>query len=110
MGPARIPASSSRAPATRPPPNRPLGIAMLKITNHEVQGLLDRANLLPDDDRADLIEALLAGLDPTFAEGAEDAWHEELDRRAPEIDEEAVQRRAFLDIVGRLERAEAPGE
>jgi len=46
---------------------------------------------LGQEDRAKLVEHLIESLDPEVEEGVEEAWAQEISRRAAEIDSGAVQ-------------------
>ena len=53
--------------------------------------VLKNALALPAEARAALIDSLIASLDQTIDEHAENAWREEIHRRLKEIDSGAVQ-------------------
>jgi putative addiction module component (TIGR02574 family) len=57
----------------------------------DVESLLVAALRLPADARATLAAALIESLDPDeSAEGVEEAWAEEIQRRLEEVDAEAA--------------------
>ena len=67
--------------------------------------ILRKALALPERDRADLIGALIDSLDAEVEEGVEDAWRDELERRAQELETGAVQSIPWEAVKGRLARA-----
>jgi putative addiction module component (TIGR02574 family) len=48
--------------------------------------LLEKALLLPDHERADMIARLLESLDPATDENVEGAWNAEIQRRLEDLD------------------------
>jgi putative addiction module component (TIGR02574 family) len=60
---------------------------------------------LPENERADLIEALLESLDSEVEAGVEAAWRLEIERRARELDSGAVQSIPWDVVKERLARA-----
>lgn len=67
--------------------------------------ILRNALALPERDRADLIGALIDSLDTEVEEGVEEAWRDELERRAQELETGAVQSIPWEAVKGRLARA-----
>ncbi len=67
--------------------------------------ILRKALALLEQDRADLIGALIDSLDAEVEEGVEDAWRDELERRAQELETGAVQSTPWEAVKGRLARA-----
>ncbi len=67
--------------------------------------ILRKALSLPEQDRADLIGALIESLDIEVEEGVEEAWRAEIERRAKELDSGAVQSIPWEVVKGRLSRA-----
>lgn len=59
---------------------------------------------LGQDDRAKLVEQLIESLDPEIEAGAEEAWAQEISRRAAEIDSGAVQTIPWDVVKERLSR------
>lgn len=58
--------------------------------SRKLDKVLREALELAQEDRAKLVEHLLESLDPEVDEGAEEAWAQEISRRAAEIDSGAV--------------------
>jgi putative addiction module component (TIGR02574 family) len=54
---------------------------------------------LPQEDRAYLAHKLIASLDDTVDEDAEEQWNEEIDRRSREIEEGKVKCRPIEETV-----------
>jgi putative addiction module component (TIGR02574 family) len=48
--------------------------------------VLREALALPSEERAALVESLIASLDDAADDGVEQAWNEEIDRRVQQID------------------------
>jgi putative addiction module component (TIGR02574 family) len=67
--------------------------------------ILREALTLPERERADLIGALIDSLDADVEEGVEDAWRDELERRAQELESGAVQSIPWETVKARLARA-----
>ena len=67
--------------------------------------ILRKALTLPERERADLIGALIDSLDADVEEGVEDAWRDELERRAHELESGAVQSIPWGTVKARLARA-----
>jgi putative addiction module component (TIGR02574 family) len=67
--------------------------------------ILRKALSLPEQDRADLIGALIDSLDVETEEGVEEAWRAEIERRAHELDSGAVQSIPWDVVKARLARA-----
>jgi putative addiction module component (TIGR02574 family) len=61
---------------------------------------------LPEEERADLIGALIDSLDASVEAGAEEAWRTEITRRARELDSGAVQSIPWDVVKQRLARAQ----
>lgn len=59
---------------------------------------------LAQEDRAKLVEHLIESLDPEVEAGAEEAWAQEISRRAAEIDSGAVQTIPWDAVRERLSR------
>lgn len=53
--------------------------------SQEAQEILQKALLLPDNERAELAGSLIASLDEVTDEDSEAAWQEEIARRAKEF-------------------------
>jgi len=51
-----------------------------------IEQILQAALALPDDERAELVEALLATLEPETAAPLDDAWKAEIARRSAEFE------------------------
>ena len=64
-----------------------------------------KALTLRDEDRADLIGVLIRSLEPEPEEGVEEAWREEIERRAQELESGAVETVPWETIRERLARA-----
>lgn len=67
--------------------------------------ILRKALSLPEQDRADLIGALIDSLDAEVQEGVEAAWRAEIERRAQELDSGAVESIPWEVVKARLSRA-----
>ena len=67
--------------------------------------ILREALTLPERERADLIGALIDSLDAEVEEGVEDAWRDELERRAQELEAGTVQSIPWETVKARLARA-----
>jgi putative addiction module component (TIGR02574 family) len=67
--------------------------------------ILRKALSLPEQDRADLIGALIESLDMDAEEGVEEAWRTEIERRAKELDSGSVQSIPWEVVKARLSRA-----
>jgi len=67
--------------------------------------ILRKALSLPEQDRADLIGALIDSLDAEVQEGVEEAWRAEIERRAQELDTGAVESIPWEVVKARLSRA-----
>lgn len=63
------------------------------------------ALLLDEQDRADLIAALIESLDSEVEEGVEEAWRIEIERRARNLESGAVQSIPWEVVRERLGRA-----
>jgi putative addiction module component (TIGR02574 family) len=59
---------------------------------------------LPEQDRADLIGALIDSLDAEVEENVEEAWRAEIERRAQELDSGVVQSIPWEVVKARLAR------
>jgi putative addiction module component (TIGR02574 family) len=59
---------------------------------------------LPEQDRADLIGALIDSLDAEIEENVEEAWRAEIERRAQELDSGVVQSIPWEVVKARLAR------
>jgi putative addiction module component (TIGR02574 family) len=57
---------------------------------------------LEQSDRAELAKLLIDSLDPTVEEGVEEAWMEEVERRAAELDSGAAQTIPWDTVRARL--------
>ena len=57
---------------------------------------------LEQSDRAELAKLLIDSLDPTVEEGVEEAWMEEVTRRADELDSGAAQTIPWDTVRSRL--------
>ncbi|MGH8317608.1 MAG: addiction module protein [Steroidobacteraceae bacterium] len=57
---------------------------------------------LEQSDRAELAKLLVESLDPSVEEGVEEAWMEEVARRAAELDSGAVQTIPWDSVRARL--------
>jgi putative addiction module component (TIGR02574 family) len=66
--------------------------------------ILRKALTLPEQDRADLIGALIDSLDAQVEEGVEDAWRAEIERRAQELESGAVQSIPWEVVKARFTR------
>jgi hypothetical protein len=64
--------------------------------------LLREALALPSEARAALIDSLIASLDQTIEEGAEEAWRQEVELRLEQIDGGAVELISWRDARQRL--------
>jgi putative addiction module component (TIGR02574 family) len=69
--------------------------------------ILRKALSLLEQDRADLIGALIESLDVDVEEGVEEAWRAEIERRAKELDSGAVQSIPWEVVKARLSRVRA---
>jgi len=67
--------------------------------------ILRKALSLPEQDRADLIGALIESLDMDAEDGVEEAWRTEIERRAKELDSGSVQSIPWEVVKARLSRA-----
>jgi putative addiction module component (TIGR02574 family) len=67
--------------------------------------ILRKALSLPEQDRADLIGALIESLDMDAEEGVEEAWRTEIEHRAKELDSGSVQSIPWEVVKARLSRA-----
>ena len=67
--------------------------------------ILRNALTLPEQERADLIGALIDSLDSQVDEGVEQAWLAEIERRAQELESGAVQSIPWDTVKARLARA-----
>ncbi len=67
--------------------------------------ILRKAPSLPEQDRADLIGALIESLDVETEEGVEETWRSEIERRAKELDSGTVQSIPWEVVKARLSRA-----
>jgi putative addiction module component (TIGR02574 family) len=67
--------------------------------------ILRKALSLPEQDRVDLIGALIESLDIEVEEGVEAAWRAEIERRATELDSNAVKSIPWEVVKARLSRA-----
>jgi putative addiction module component (TIGR02574 family) len=67
--------------------------------------IFKNALALRDKDRADLIGVLIRSLETETEDGAEEAWGEELERRAREIESGAVETIPWETVRERLMRA-----
>lgn len=67
--------------------------------------IFKNALALRDKDRADLVGMLIRSLETEAEDGAEEAWCEELERRAQEIESGAVQTIPWETARERLMRA-----
>jgi putative addiction module component (TIGR02574 family) len=70
--------------------------------------IFQQALALEDSDRAELIAALIRSLDTEVEAGTEDAWREEVERRAKELESGAVQAIPWEEVGAQLKRA--PGD
>jgi len=61
---------------------------------------------LPEEERAELIGALLDSLDREVEEGVEEAWRAEIDRRVRELESGVVQSIPWDVVKERLARAQ----
>ena len=66
--------------------------------------ILDEASALPDDDRIDLVEALLRTLDHTADVALSQAWQAEIARRREAVRTGAATTRPAYDVIDRLRR------
>jgi putative addiction module component (TIGR02574 family) len=66
---------------------------------------LRKALSLPEQERADLIGALIESLDVDVESGVEEAWRAEIERRAKELDSGVVQSIPWEVVNARLSRA-----
>ena len=66
--------------------------------------ILRNALTLPEQDRADLIGALIDSLDAEVEENVEEAWRAEIERRAQELDSGVVQSIPWEVVKVRLAR------
>lgn len=57
---------------------------------------------LEQSDRAELAELLIDSLDPSVEEGVEEAWMEEVERRAAELDSGAAKTIPWDSVRARL--------
>ncbi len=64
-----------------------------------------KALALEEPDRAELIRVLIESLDSATEEGVEEAWRQEIERRARELDSGAVQSIPWDVVRERLARA-----
>lgn len=69
---------------------------------HEKQ-LLQAVLALPAPSRAKLARELLASLDGTTDAGADDAWVAEIDRRAREVEDGAVEIHDWQEVRRRIQ-------
>ena len=67
--------------------------------------ILRKALSLPEQERADLVGALIESLDVDVEAGVEEAWRVEIERRAKELDSGAVQSIPWEVVKARLSRA-----
>jgi putative addiction module component (TIGR02574 family) len=67
--------------------------------------ILRKALTLPEQERADLVGALIESLDAEVEEGAEEAWRVEIERRAKELESGTVQSIPWEVVRARLARA-----
>lgn len=70
--------------------------------------ILTAALSLPDDDRLEVVEALLASLHPPYAPPLDDAWREVVIRRSSELRTGAVTPVPWADVKRQL-REDAGG-
>lgn len=73
------------------------------VTNRD--DIFRGALLLDEQDRADLIAALIESLDSEVEEGVEEAWRIEIERRAKSLESGAVQSIPWEVVRERLGRA-----
>jgi putative addiction module component (TIGR02574 family) len=73
------------------------------VTNRD--DIFRGALLLDEQDRADLIGALIESLDSEVEEGVEEAWRMEIERRAKNLESGAVQSIPWEVVRERLGRA-----
>jgi putative addiction module component (TIGR02574 family) len=73
------------------------------VTNRD--DIFRGALLLDEQDRADLIAALIESLDSEVEEGVEEAWRIEIERRARNLESGAVQSIPWEVVRERLGRA-----
>lgn len=73
------------------------------VTNRD--DIFRGALLLSEQDRADLIGALIESLDSEVEEGVEEAWRIEIERRAKNLESGAVQSIPWEVVRERLGRA-----
>ena len=73
------------------------------VTNRD--DIFRGALLLDEQDRADLIAALIESLDSEVEEGVEEAWRNEIERRAKELESGAVESIPWEVVRERLGRA-----
>lgn len=64
-----------------------------------------KALALEESDRAELISVLIESLDSETEEGVEEAWRQEIERRARELESGAVQSIPWDVVRERLARA-----
>jgi len=64
-----------------------------------------KALALEESDRAELISALIESLDSETEKGVEEAWRQEIERRARELESGAVQSIPWDAVRERLARA-----
>jgi len=67
--------------------------------------IFKKALALEESDRAELISALIESLDSETEKGVEEAWRQEIERRARELESGAVQSIPWDVVRERLARA-----
>lgn len=68
--------------------------------------IFEKALTLGEEDRAELASALIRSLEPERDAGVAEAWREEVERRAREIDSGDVKPVTWESVRGRLLRAQ----
>jgi putative addiction module component (TIGR02574 family) len=72
--------------------------------NSSLSHVLEAAKSLPEPERVELIDALIATLEPEDAAPLDDAWLAEIDRRSREFDAGLVQTIPWEEVKERARR------
>ena len=72
--------------------------------NSSLSHVLEAAKSLPESERVELIDALIATLEPEDAAPLDDAWLAEIDRRSREFDAGLVQPIPWEEVKERARR------